>query len=347
MPRTKSLAWAELKIGLLSILALGIAATLIFALSGSGGFSWERYPLKTIFTNISGLNEGAQVRIAGVPVGQVTGVAFVGDRVEVWFEIREEMRSRVTDRSTAVLGSVSLLGEAAVDITPSSQGTPIPEWGYVPAGPTAGSIAEVTAGAQQGIAELTAVLTDIRNGRGTVGQLFTNDALYRDLNGLVATAESVAEGIASGRGTLGRLINDPKAAQALEASLQDLQTVTARIRAGEGSLGKLLTDDTLSKSLASTTANMDAITGRINQGEGTAGALIRDRQLYDRMNSMTNRLDQVIAALQKGEGTAGQLLQDRQLYENMNGAVAEMRKLIAAILADPKKFLEIKVSLFG
>ena len=346
MPRTKSLAWAELKIGLLSILALGIAATLIFALSGSGGFSWQRYPLKTIFTNISGLNEGAQVRIAGVPVGTVTDIAFVGDRVEVSFEIREEMRARVTDRSTAVLGSVSLLGEAAVDITPSSQGTPIPEWGYVPSGKTPGSIAEVTAGAQEGITQLTAVLTDIRNGRGTVGQLFTNDALYRDLNGLVATAETVAQGIASGRGTLGRLVNDPKAAQALEASLQDLQAVTARIRAGEGSLGKLLNDDALSKSLTATTANFEAISGRINQGEGTLGAALRERELYDRMNSMTNRLDQVIAALQKGEGTAGQLLQDRRLYENMNSTLSEMQKLIAAITADPKRYLNIKVSLF-
>jgi phospholipid/cholesterol/gamma-HCH transport system substrate-binding protein len=346
MPRTKSLAWAELKIGLLSLLALGIAATLIFALSGSGGFSWQRYPLKTIFNNISGLNEGAQVRIAGVPVGQVTGVAFVGDRVEVSFEIRKEMQSRVTDRSTAALGSVSLLGEGAVDITPSSQGTPIPDWGYVPSGSAAPSIAEVAAGAQEGITQLTAVLTDIRNGRGTVGQLFTNDSLYRDLNGLVTTAETVAQGIASGRGTLGRLINDPKAAQALEASLQDLQAVTARIRAGEGSLGKFLTDDAMSKSLTATTANFEAISGRINQGEGTAGALLRERELYDRMTSMTNRLDQVVAALQKGEGTAGQLLQDRRLYENMNSTLAEVQKLVAAITADPKRYLNIKVSLF-
>ena len=346
MPRTKSLAWAELKIGLLSILALGIAATLIFALSGSGGFSWQRYPLKTIFTNISGLNEGAQVRIAGVPVGTVTAIDFAGDRVEVSFEVREEMRSRVTDQSTAVLGSVSLLGEAAVDITPSSQGTPIPEWGYVPSGKAAGSIAEVAAGAQEGITQLTSVLTDIRNGRGTVGQLFTNDSMYRELNGLLAAAQEVAQGVVAGRGTLGKLANDPKAAEALEAALEDLRAVTASIRAGEGSLGRFLTDDAFSRSLTSTTANIDAITARINQGEGTLGAALRERELYDRINSTTNRLDQVMAALQKGEGTAGQLLQDRRLYENMNGTMAEMQKLIAAIIADPKKYLTIRVSLF-
>ena len=64
MPRTRSLAWAELKIGILSIVAIAIAAALIFAVSGSGGFSWQRYPLKAVFANIAGLNEGAQVRIA-------------------------------------------------------------------------------------------------------------------------------------------------------------------------------------------------------------------------------------------------------------------------------------------
>ena len=346
MPRTRSLAWAELKIGLLSILAIAIAATLIFALSGSGGFSWERYSLKTIFTNIAGLNEGAQVRIAGVPVGSVTGISFVGDRVEVVFEIHKDMQSRVTTGSTAGLGSVSLLGEAAVDITPSSEGTPIPEWGYVPSGAAPASIAEVAAGAQEGIEQLTGVLTDIRNGRGTVGQLFTNDSVYRELDGLLAAFEDVAQNVNSGRGTLGRLINDPATARSIEAAVGDLQAITTRIRAGEGTLGKLLTDDTLNRNITATTANMDAITGKISRGEGTAGALINERQLYDRMNALTARIDNVVGALEKGEGTAGQLLHDRQLYENMNRTMVEIQKLISAIAADPKRYLNVRVSLF-
>ena len=92
---------AELKIGVMSILAIVIAAVLIFAVSGSGGFSWQRYPLKAVFTNIAGLNEGAQVRIAGLPVGAVTAIELVGEQVEVTFEIREEMRPRVTSMSVA------------------------------------------------------------------------------------------------------------------------------------------------------------------------------------------------------------------------------------------------------
>ena len=346
MPRTRSLAWAELKIGILSLVAIIIAAVLIFAVSGSGGFSWQRYPLKAVFTNIAGLNEGAQVRIAGVPVGAVTGIEFAGERVEVIFEIREEMQSRVTTMSTATLGSVSLLGESSVDITPSTTGTPIPEWGYVPTGKAAGSLTDVATQATEGIEQLTAILTDIRAGRGTVGQLFTNDSLHRELNDLVAAFGQVADSVNAGRGTLGRLVNDPAAARAFEASLANLQAVTASIRAGEGSLGKLLTDDTLARNLNTTTANIDAITARISRGEGSAGALINDRQLYDRLNSMSGRLDDVIATLQKSDGTAGLILHDKQLYENMNATVAEMRKLITAIMADPRRYLNVRVSLF-
>lgn len=346
MPRTRSLAWAELKIGLVAVAALALAALLIFALTGSGGFSWERYALKTIFTNIAGLNEGSQVRIAGVPVGTVTNIEFVGDRVEVTVEISEEMRPRVTTGSTAALGSVSLLGEAAVDITPSTEGTPIPEWGYIKSGVAVGSLAEVTTQATQGIEQISGLLRDIRGGRGTVGQLFTNDSLYQEMNALVAAAENVVQSVNSGRGTLGRLANDPAAAEALERSMQNFEMITARIRAGEGSLGRFLTDDAFANSLSNTTSNLDAITGRINRGEGTAGALVTDRELYNRLNSMSDRLEKVMSGLQQGEGTAGQLLRDKQLYDNMNGAVGELRALVRDIRADPRKFLNVRVSLF-
>ena len=346
MPRTRSLGWAELKIGLVTAFAIVMAMVLIFMLSGQAGFSWQRYSVKTIFPNVAGLKAGAPVRLAGVEVGSVSAVSFVGDRVEVVMEINRNMQSRVTTDSVASLGSVSLLGEAAVDITASSSGTPIPEWGYVASGPATGSLTEVAGKATEGIEHLTAILQDMRSGRGTVGRLFTDETLYREMTALVAAAETLVQNMNSSRGTLGRLTNDPTAARALEASLQNFEAITARIRAGEGSLGKFLGDDTLARSLTSAATNLDSITDRIGRGEGTAGKLISDRELYDRLNSMSERLDAVMSGLQKGEGTAGQLLRDRQLYENMNAAVSELRQLVGDIRADPRKFLNVRVSIF-
>ena len=133
MPRTRSLAWSELKVGVLTIVAIVISAIIIFSLTGARGFFWQRYTLKTRFTNVAGLAVGSPVRVAGKEVGSVKGVDFAGEQIDVTFDVNKDVRDKITTRSTAVLGSVSLLGEGAVDITPSSQGTPIPEYGYVPA----------------------------------------------------------------------------------------------------------------------------------------------------------------------------------------------------------------------
>jgi phospholipid/cholesterol/gamma-HCH transport system substrate-binding protein len=346
MPRTRSLVWAELKIGIVSIFAIVMASMLIFLVSGSGGFFWQRYGVKTVLANIAGLKAGAPVRVAGVEVGSVIGIAFVGDRVEVLMEVGKENRPRITTTSVATLGAVSLLGESAIDITASSQGTPIPDWGYIPSGRASGTMADVTQQASAGLEATTELVNSVRAGQGTLGRLFTDDALYRELTTLISSAEEVAGNINRGQGTLGRLAKDPAAARALERSLDNLESLTARIRAGEGTLGKLVNDDALAASMKSATANLDAVTGRITRGEGTLGKLATDQELYNRFNSAADRLDKVVAALQTGEGTAGQLLRDKQLYENMNGTMVELRDLVAAIRKDPKRFLNVRVSLF-
>src|SRR5262249_16848468 len=134
MPRTRSLAWSELKIGAVTIVAVTIAGTAIFMLTGTRGFFWQRYNLKTRFSNVAGLKPGSPVRVAGVEVGSVDATELIGENVDVTFQVNKEYMDRITTASTARLGSVSLLGESAVDISPATGGMPIPEWGYVPTG---------------------------------------------------------------------------------------------------------------------------------------------------------------------------------------------------------------------
>ena len=346
MPRTRSLGWSELKIGVLTIVAIVIAAVLIFSLTGTRGFFWQRYSLKTRFPNVAGLAPGSPVRVAGVEVGSVTEIDFAGEQVDVTFQVKTTMRERITDRSVARLGSVSLLGESAVDITPATTGTPIPEWGYVPQGPAAAALSDITEQASQGIGELTRLIHDVRGGRGTVGKLMTDEQLYVELHRFVSTASDLTEGLKGGRGTLGKLLNDPQAANALQASLSNIEAMTRALNSGEGSLGKLLKDDSFSRSLTSATGNLDTLAGKLSRGEGTAGKLINDPALFNRLNAITERLDQVVTRLNDGEGTAGQLLRDRQLYENMNGVVGDLRSLVADIRKDPRKFLNVRVSIF-
>jgi phospholipid/cholesterol/gamma-HCH transport system substrate-binding protein len=346
MPRTRSLAWSELKIGVLTIVAIVIAAVLIFTLTGTSGFFWQRYPLKTRFPNVAGLAPGSPVRVAGVEVGSVRDIDFAGEQVDVTFEVRKDQRPRITDKSVATLGSISLLGESAVDITPATGGTPIPDYDYVPAGKPKGSLADVSEQASVGIEQISGLIQDVRSGRGTVGKLMTDDRLYTELQALAASANAVTAAITSGRGTIGKLVNDRRTADALESALRNLEELTRRINAGEGSLGKLLKDEAFAASLNGATTNLQDLTSRLNRGEGTAGKLMTDPALFNRLNSVSERFDQLVDRLNQGEGTAGQLLKDRQLYENINGAVTDLRSMLTEVRRDPRKYLNVKVSLF-
>jgi phospholipid/cholesterol/gamma-HCH transport system substrate-binding protein len=346
MPRTRSLAWSELKIGLLTLIAVVVAATVIFLLSGEGGFFWQRYELRAKFNDVALLKSGAPVRVAGVAVGAVTDMEFSGADVEVRFYLSKDMQSRVTDQSVAYIGSVSLLGEGALDISPALGGTPIPEGGYVKTKRTPGQLADVAESATQSLKEATLLIKDMREGKGTVGKLFTDEQLYNEIQGFVNAAETLTTNLEKGRGTAGKLLNDDKIYVELEGALVNLRTLTDKLNRGEGSLGKLLQDPALAESLGSTAKTLDTLTARLNKGEGTAGKLLTDDGLYKRIDALTGRIDTLTRDLNDGKGTAGALLKDQKLYDNLNAAASELRGLVADIRKDPQKYLRVKVSLF-
>lgn len=346
MPRTRSLKWSELKIGIMAVVALLIAAALILALGGEGGFFWQRYNLKVKFSNAGGVQRGSPVRVAGVTVGAVKDIQFSGSDVEMALELREDMQERVRTTSRATIGSVSLLGEGAVDISASTTGQPIPEWGYVPSDAPPAQLADVTAQANKGITELTALITDIRAGKGTVGKLMTDEQLYAELRQFTSAAREVTQGLQQGRGTLGQLLNNPESARQLEASLKNLTAITNKINAGEGSLGQLMNDPALAKNLSAVTANFEKLSASINKGEGTMGQLVKNDALYKRLDGVTTNLEQLTAKLNQGQGTAGKLLNDTQLHDNINKTLGEMQQLLVDIRKDPKKFLNLKMSIF-
>ena len=346
MPRTRSLAWSELKIGVVTIAAVTIAVVTIFGLTGGRGFFWQQYHLKTRFTNVAGLKAGSPVRLSGVEIGSVTDVAFAGEEIEVSFRVNEQYREGIRTGSLATLGSVSLLGESAVDITASTQGEAIEESGYVPSGPALGQIGDVAEAASKGLEEIAGFMQGLRDGRGTAGKLMTDDALYEELRSFASAAAELTRGLREGDGSIAKLLNEPTVVDALEGALKNIEALTSRVGSGEGSLGQLVSDDAFATNLTAATANLQRVSEKLSNGEGTAGKLITDSSLYDRLDGVTAQLDQLVGNLNEGGGTAGQLLKDQRLYENMNEAISEVRSLVADIRNDPRKFLNVKVSIF-
>ena len=119
------------------------------------------------------------------------------------------MKPRVTTESRASIGSLSLLGEPVIDISPAATGTPLKDGDFIQPGRARAQIADVAASANEGIDQVTALLKDIRAGKGTVGKLFTDRQLYSDIDAFVESAQVVSGYLSKGQGTLGKLLRDP------------------------------------------------------------------------------------------------------------------------------------------
>jgi phospholipid/cholesterol/gamma-HCH transport system substrate-binding protein len=152
---------------------------------------------------------------------------------------------------------------------------------------------------KQGMAKIEATFDSIqeitqriRDGRGVVGRLLTDDALAARLDDLGAAVKDVAtllESMARGEGAIGSLTKKGGDAEIAIADLKEaagsLKRVAARLESKDGLFGKLLNDEAYSNQLAGSlqdaVTNLSAIAKKVNEGKGTLGALVNDRTLYD------------------------------------------------------------------
>jgi phospholipid/cholesterol/gamma-HCH transport system substrate-binding protein len=372
MTTKKKVGFADLRVGLLVLLSIGILISMILTISGDISFK-ESLTVRTKLSQVDGLRPGTEVRLAGVGIGKVSKVNLLevaqNDQekrnVEVIMEIDPEIdgvpaQQRIRSDSKVVLGSVGLLGDKVIDITPGTlQGKEIKNGDEIQ-GAQETSIKQLVTGAGDILSnfnllsnQVRAIAEDINAGKGTAGRFIKDEALYRNLNLTVVEAQELVKRMREGDGTVGRLLNDPKLYEEIQATTKRMENLISDISSGRGTIGKLATDDELYTRSNKLLVRIDGIAdklentaNRIDHGEGTIGKLINEDNLYRETHQTLNNLNRLSARLERGEGSAGKLLQDPELYNNLNTASTEVVKLLYDFRQDPKKYLTIKIRIF-
>lgn len=379
-PSQKKVTFSQLRVGIFVLFAIGVLVFLILNASGDINPFSRKLHLKARFADANGLREGSEVRLAGVRVGKVDRIVLLepspvpgAPRVEAQMVIDATIdgrpaSERIRTDSQAQQASPSLLGnEMLINITPGTAvGQPIQDGAVLPSSSsnTVNDFATSGTDLAQRLSKLSdeigGIVKDVKEGKGTVGRLFSDEALYNNLNATIRETEDVMRQVRSGNGSAGRFINDPALYNnANEIALQ-LRTIAEDLRAGRGTAGKLLTDDELYNRISRTADRLDRsmdqinlMIAEVNAGRGTLGKLIRDEQIYNdaraaiaRFNTTAERIDNLVAAAQRGEGTVGKLLNDDSLYSNVNQLSSEGVKMLYDFRQNPKKYLTIKFELF-
>ncbi len=358
MPGQQEVRWAQLKVGVLVIVALSALAALIFLMSNStGGFWTGHLRLRSYFENSAGLKIGAPVSLEGVTVGSVTGIKIVPARkltpVEVTMRVNKKYQEGIHQDSKTSLTTMGVLGDTVVDIDSKyARGGLAQDGNELPTTETP-NIQDVIQASQGTIQQLDTILAkvnsladDLTSGKGSIGLLINDPTLYHKAVLTLNQLQDLVDSVSNGKGSVGKLINDDTLYNRANSVVGKLDNIATQLDEGKGSMGKLLKDDTLYNELKETTHNLNQITATINSGQGSLGMLTKDPKFATKLTDTVNQLDSVLTQINNGQGSLGALLKDRKLYEHADTVMTDTSDLIVAIRKDPKKYLTFHVKIF-
>lgn len=368
--RGKRLAFSELKVGILVLVSITVFVFIVLSATGGVRDLLSRpFVAKSRFAEVDGLLPGADVRLAGKRVGNVKEVNLASvprnpedlNTVEVIMEIDPDVAKQwVRSDSRATLGSIGLLGDKVIDISPGTvNGQLLPRGSYIESAPGA-NIRKIISGVDPLITDLTdsaeqikSLVTKINDGKGTLGRLINNPKVFEDLDRVMLEATELVKQARQGQGTIGRLVNDPALYEDLRDTTRRLENVVRQIDEGQGTVARLIKDpemyqkiDAMMVKLQEASSRLDVIVARIEGGQGTIGRLINDPSLHEDTKQVMNNVRNITGRMDQGQGTVGALLNDRELYDNLNQMSSQLVRLIYDFRQDPQKYLRVKVSIF-
>ncbi len=330
---------------------------LIFLMSGTGGWFTHKIRLRSYFDNAQGLREGAPVRLAGVDIGNVTGIRVVSGHplapVEVSMKVNTKYDFDLHKDSVTVLSTAGILGETYVDIDSSTAKGPAVADGDTLATREEPAIEDVVRASQTTLQNIDTLLKRvdrimafIESGQGSIGKVIYDPALYNQLNATVVEFKGLVDDIQNGKGSLGPLFTSDEAYKKAVAAIDKVNAMLDDLQAGKGTAGKLLKDPELFDNVNKTMANVRQLTDDMNAGKYALGKFTHDQEFANKLQETINNLAALSDRLEKGEGTAGMLFKDPALYNNSNQMLIETRELIKSIRENPKKYLTFHVKVF-
>ncbi|MBK7930370.1 MAG: MCE family protein [Bryobacterales bacterium] len=357
MPSAKKVAWAELKVGVMALVAMILLGILVFLITGSTTLFSDKVTLYTYLSDSAALTKGANVRLNGILIGSVDKVELSGQStptriVRVTMSVDKTFLPSIPTDSQAMIAAENVLGSKYINIKRGMLTDAIQAGTEVKALDTT-DFDDVV---QQGYSLLSSlqgmlkrvdnIVSLLESGEGTLGKLFKDPTLYNNLNGTVEEARKVTATLSSGKGTIGKLMNDDALYTDLRGSLNRVNNVLDGLEQGQGTAGKLLKDPALYDELRKTNGEIKTLLADLNSGKGSAGKFLKTPELHNQLLSTMTKVDTLMDKINTGQGTLGQLVVNPQMYESMNGFTRELNSFMKDFRANPKKFLSVKLSLF-
>jgi phospholipid/cholesterol/gamma-HCH transport system substrate-binding protein len=319
MKRSSFITYDQLKVGGLIVFAAVVTAVAVYKLGKAVHLFSRRYELQAFLKEAGGLRAGGQVMVAGQMAGSITKIDFLPIDADTLHNIRvvvaidQKLQEQVRRDSKARVKTLGLLGDKIIDISPGTLKTaPLHDGDTLSVQPSL-DYEEVLSKAAGAVDDVVGLTKDMRTltaslvtGKGTIGQLLTNPALYNQLEGTLGRTNALLNRVQSSRGTLARFLDDPRLYDEMVGSVAGVDSLLVAMRSRNGSIGRLLSDTTLATQAVSTmqsfsaiAANADSLLRNIAGGRGMAGKMLTDDSLYESLQKLVNDFSALIADIRK------------------------------------------------
>lgn len=357
MPAAKKVAWAQLKVGIMALLALIVLSVLIVLLTGTDNPFASKSVVYTYLGDSGAMAEGSAVRLNGLMAGKIRKIALSGEAdptrvIKMDLEIDQKFMSQIPVDSEIgfsaenVLGSKFLnikRGQSKEMIKPGAELKSRDDKDFLEVVQSAQPLLE---SAQNILRRVDRIVAIVESGKGSIGKLLVDQQLYDNLNKAIADVQKVTGQVAGGGGTIGRLLKDESLYDDVRRTVNRLDTIAVDLQNGQGTAGKFLKDPAFYDDLKKSSEELRTLLADLNAGKGTAGKLLKDEKLHDRIIASIDKVNGTIDRINSGQGTIGQLMVNPALYENLNATTVEVRSLLKDFRANPKKFLTIQLKIF-
>jgi phospholipid/cholesterol/gamma-HCH transport system substrate-binding protein len=306
----------ETRLGLFVALAV-LAAAIILERVGTLESLQRGKHVNALFGNVQDLKVGDRVKMAGVEIGRVQTIQLTNSRVLVKMKVSPAAEVRTDSTATIKFTGLMGQNFVSIDFgTP--RGELLKDDGDIGTAEQAdlSAMMQKIDKVAEGVENVTKSFTGFKIDTlvGPLRDFITanKEPLTATISNLQTISFDLSSQISQGKGTLGKLIKDEAlyntalstvsnlqdTASEIKTTVAEARKVVDQVNSGQGTVGKLVKDEQLYRETAEAMTNLKEILQKVNQGQGTVGKLVNDQEFYKNAKLSLQKLDQATESLE-------------------------------------------------
>jgi phospholipid/cholesterol/gamma-HCH transport system substrate-binding protein len=291
----KKTASQKTKLGIFVIISTILFVVAVYMIGQGKDLFKKTFTISAYFQNVNGLQNGNNVRYAGIDIGTVKSINMVNDStIKVDMNIEEKIIQHIKKDAIATIGSDGLVGNMIVNIVPGKgtasiieNGDIIESFSKIGADDILSTLSVGSENAALLTVDLLKITTEMLEGEGTIGLLLNDTIMAQDLKQSVYNLKTASRGATK--------------------AINELTDIISSIKTNDDSvLGMVLNDSISGKQLKSIVNNLETSSNEIN--------------------SILNNINTVVNDLNSSEGAYNYIVRDTALVNNLKSTIKNINE---------------------